>query len=243
MTAASGTRSSRRRRRAGTGGTTASTPVAGLSNDHGHSLGVMTARRTWFSLPQSQHRQLLPAGRVLPPCGRGHARRRWQRQSDHLRGQRRLALGSRPDLLPARNASLTGLLQRPRLVRRVVPHRPAPGLTRQATVSASAFSRHQRRGRGADRRPAAPARLGGETGHPPGAGRVPGWAVGSVPGRAGGSGAYRRCVVCVHVPGVGTSEEPAMLATDITGFLQRLRDAARRSVQIPERLTFNTCCI
>jgi len=38
-------------------------------------------------------------------------------------------------------------------------------------------------------------------------------------------------------------EEPAMLATDITGFLQRLRDAARRPVQMPERLTFNTYCI
>ena len=46
-------------------------------------------------------------------------------------------------------------------------------------------------------------------------------------------------------PGVhfAAREEPAMLATDITGFLQRLRDAARRPVQMPERLTFNTYCI
>jgi hypothetical protein len=33
-------------------------------------------------------------------------------------------------------------------------------------------------------------------------------------------------------------EEPAMLATVITGFLQRLRDAARRPVQMPERFDF-----
>jgi hypothetical protein len=38
-------------------------------------------------------------------------------------------------------------------------------------------------------------------------------------------------------------EEPALLATDITGVLPGLRDAARRAVPEPERLTFSTCGI
>lgn len=38
-------------------------------------------------------------------------------------------------------------------------------------------------------------------------------------------------------------EEPPLLATDITGFFRALREATRRAVQEPERLTFDTCGI